>query len=185
MFVNDPVETTTLILRAVQQLPKGKTPLTVLIDGRSGSGKTVTAHRLQHLLNAQLVHLDDAYPGWAGLASATKAVSTTILSTEREQAGYRQWDWGKNDYGPWRKVDPRKNLIVEGAGALSTETIAAARRRSGQRVLTVILEAPEGRRRARVQCRDGDPTAWWEMWAAQENAHFAEQPDSDLRIVTC
>ena len=185
MSAADPVDTTAVILRALRQLPKTKAPLTVLIDGRSGAGKTVTAKRLRQLLGAQLVHLDDAYPGWTGLASATKAVAETILSTQKGHAGYRQWDWFENAYGPWREVNPHADLIVEGSGALSDATIAAARKRSGHRVLTVVLEAPEGPRRSRVHSRDGDPSSWWEMWALQENTHFAEQPEADLRIVTC
>ncbi|WP_426721399.1 hypothetical protein [Corynebacterium auriscanis] len=185
MIATDPVEVTTIILRAVRQLPRGKAPLTVLIDGRSGAGKTCIAQRLKGLVKAQLVHLDDAYPGWAGLASASKAVSTTILSNQKSQAGYQKWDWFNSAYGPWQPVDPHANLIVEGAGALTPETVEAARQRSGERVLTVVLEAPEKTRRIRVRNRDGNPEAWWQMWAAQENEHFARLPEPDLHIVTC
>lgn len=174
-----------LLYQRINCLPKESLPLTVLIDGRSGAGKTDAAECLQKLLRCQLVHLDDVYPGWAGLASATKEVGTTILSTDKDRAGYRQWDWYAGAYGPWREVDSVADLIVEGVGALGTESIAAACRRSGKRVLTVVLEAPESKRKSRVRDRDGDPREWWGMWAAQENTHFDRQPEPDLRIVTC
>ena len=178
-------EIAALLYRHVQRLPLGASPVTVLIDGRSGAGKTEAAESLHKLLQCQLVHLDDVYPGWAGLASATKAVSTNILSTAKQRAGYRQWDWHADAYGPWRNLNPREDLIVEGAGTVSAETVAAARQRSGRRVLTAVLEAPEEKRKTRVRHRDGDPNEWWGMWAAQENTHFARQPEPDLCIVTC
>lgn len=174
-----------LLYQRINRLPMEPLPVTVLIDGRSGAGKTDAAECLQKLLRCQLVHLDDVYPGWAGLASATNQVSASILSTDKDRAGYRQWDWFAGAYGPWREIDSTADLIVEGAGALSTETIAAASQRSGKRVLTVVLEAPESKRKIRVRDRDGDPREWWGMWAAQENTHFGRQPEPDLRIVTC
>lgn len=42
----------------------------VLIDGRSGAGKTTLANTLIcHHADWQLVHADDLYPGWSGLSA--------------------------------------------------------------------------------------------------------------------
>ncbi|WP_425278962.1 hypothetical protein [Corynebacterium bovis] len=56
-------------------------PVTVLVDGRSGAGKTTLSGRIR---GAVVVHLDDLYPGWAGLAAAMSPAAP----------GYRRWVWG-------------------------------------------------------------------------------------------
>ncbi len=42
-------------------------PRITLVDGRSGSGKTTFATELAEREGAQLLSLDDVYPGWDGL----------------------------------------------------------------------------------------------------------------------
>ncbi|MEO8095730.1 MAG: hypothetical protein ABI632_12485, partial [Pseudolysinimonas sp.] len=54
-------------LLAQLAIASGPRPV-VLIDGRSGAGKTTLARELAPLVGAQLVSLDDVYPGWDGLA---------------------------------------------------------------------------------------------------------------------
>ena len=68
----------------------------MLIDGRSGTGKTTLGEALATELGAQLVHLDDVYPGWDGLSAAASAVVEDVLGAP---SGYRRWDW-----------DPRNRL---------------------------------------------------------------------------
>ncbi|MEG8037277.1 hypothetical protein QP157_18770 [Sphingomonas sp. LR61] len=53
--------------------------LVVLVDGRSGTGKTTLGDQLAQLLGAQVVHLDDVYPGWDGLRAAADAVARDVL----------------------------------------------------------------------------------------------------------
>ena len=43
-------------------------PYTLLIDGPSGAGKTTLALQIGEALGIPVVHLDDFYPGWGGLA---------------------------------------------------------------------------------------------------------------------
>lgn len=62
----------------------------VLVDGRSGTGKTTLGDQLARLLGAQVVHLDDVYPGWDGLRAAADAVVRDVLGAP---SGYRRWDW--------------------------------------------------------------------------------------------
>lgn len=140
----------------------------VLIDGRSGSGKTTLGAALAEALQAQLVGLDDVYPGWDGLEAASLAVSTSILRPDRP--GYRGWDWNSSRPAGWRTLDARGALVVEGAGAL---TAASARLAT----LRLWLELDPATRRARVLARgDGESygaSSLWTRWAAQEEAHIA------------
>lgn len=66
----------------------------ILIDGPSGSGKTTLANRLGFILGWPVVHLDDFYPGWSGLAAGRDMVAGVIL--ERR---FQRWDWDRNAPG--------------------------------------------------------------------------------------
>ncbi|MDM4764366.1 ATP-binding protein [Galbitalea sp. SE-J8] len=142
--------------------PRG---LITLIDGRSGAGKTLFAERLARATpGAQLVHLDELYPGWNGLAAGSASVAA-MLTTGR----YRRWDWAESC---WREVvvlDPIRALIVEGVGALTRASAALADRR-------IWLDADAALRRERALARDGDSFApHWDEWAAQEDALLARE----------
>ncbi len=87
----------------------------ILIDGRSGSGKTELARAIAaDWPEAQLVRMDDLYPGWDGLAAGSGLVPS-VLTTGR----YRVWDWSAGRYGEERVLDLGRPIIVEGVGALS------------------------------------------------------------------
>ncbi|MEL4210807.1 hypothetical protein MTQ20_01230, partial [Corynebacterium bovis] len=73
---------------------------------------------------------------------------------------------------------------VEGCGAVTGATLTAARRRSGDRVLTVDVTGPEGLRRRRALDRDPGFAAFWDLWALQELQHRRTMPEPDLRL-TC
>jgi uridine kinase len=152
----------------------GERPV-VLIDGRSGSGKTELATELATALDAQLVRLDDLYQGWGALDEASERVSSDILLGQR----WQRWDWATGTPAEWHEIDPRRALIVEGSGALSAANRALA-------TLGVWVELDEATRRARALARDGDLYApHWDEWAAQEQRFFErERPDllADLRI---
>lgn len=148
----------------------------ILIDGRSGSGKTTLGRALAPLIpGAQLVELDDVYPGWHGLAAASLAVSESIAAgTPR---GHHRWNWSASTRGTWRSLDPAAPLVVEGAGALSVRSAPLA-------TLRIWVELPDAERFARVLVRgDGDTyarTPWWDIWAAQEEAHLRENRPDEL-----
>ncbi|MGV8884741.1 MAG: ATP-binding protein [Microbacteriaceae bacterium] len=129
----------------------------LLIDGRSGSGKTELANAIQALTGAQLVHMDQLYPGWHGLEAGSRAV-TQLLTTGR----WREWDWHQSAPGAWHRVDLSLPLIVEGCGALSR-----ANRELADYGVWVALDDPT--RKQRALARDGAMFApHWEDWAAQE-----------------
>ncbi|MBW8764642.1 MAG: ATP-binding protein, partial [Microbacterium sp.] len=76
----------------------------VLIDGRSGAGKTVLAEALAPRLGAQLVSLDELYPGWDGLEAGSDAVHETVLRAR--DPGWTRWDWASARAAEWHPVDP-------------------------------------------------------------------------------
>ena len=130
----------------------------VLIDGRSGSGKTELARAIvDGWPGAQLVRLDDLYPGWDGL-DAGSALVPSILTTLRWQA----WDWAAGTPGAWHELDASMPIVIEGVGALSV----AARRLVD---VAVWVELDDASRKQRALHRDGDGYApFWDRWAAQE-----------------
>ena len=140
----------------------------VLIDGRSGSGKTELATELAASLEAQLVRLDHLYPGWGGLEAGSERVRTDILLANR----WQRWDWASGAHAEWHELDPSRALIVEGSGALRSANRELA-------TLGVWVELDEPTRKARALARDGamyEPH--WDAWAAQEQRFFErERPD--------
>lgn len=160
----------TRVLQHAEEARVGGTRVVVLVDGRSGSGKTTLGRRLvaawpAHLGRVQLVHLDDVYPGWHGLAAASRAVESTIL--DGAAPGWTRWDWERDAPGGWAGLDPAVSLIVEGAGSVTRASSARA-------TTTVWLELDAGERRRRALARDGATyEPWWDVWAAQEDEHVA------------
>ena len=147
----------------------------VLVDGGSGAGKTSLGTRLAPALGAQLVSLDDVYPGWDGLEAGSAAVARDVLRSR--DPGWRGWDWTSGRDGAWHPVDPDRPLVVEGCGALSR----AARSRA---TLGVWVELDTEERRRRALARDGDAYApHWERWARQEAAFAAREHPRDLADV--
>ena len=140
----------------------------VLVDGGSGSGKSTLARRLAPLIDAQLVRLDDIYPGWDGLEAASAHVSEHVLAKHH----WRRWDWVADQPAEWHDLDPDRPLVVEGSGALSRANLEKA-----TFGIWISLDAEERRRRALE--RDSDAYApHWDRWAAQEAAFFdRERPD--------
>jgi cytidylate kinase len=147
----------------------------VLVDGKSGSGKTELARRLAPAIGAQLVRLDDLYPGWDGLEAASAMVSREILTRHR----WRRWDWSADAPAEWHELDRTLPLVVEGSGALTRATRPAA-------TFGIWVDLHEPARKRRALARDGvtyEP--YWDRWAAQERIHFErERPDllADLTI---
>lgn len=143
---------------------------TVLIDGRSGSGKSMLAQQLQLAWDSSVViRLDDIYPGWDGLAWTVDHIRTALL--EPRAAGRtgrrRSWDWTTGAPADWRDVEPRQRLIVEGVGALTAANRALAD-------VGIWVDTPDVERKRRALLRDGDTyRPHWDRWAAQERVFIA------------
>jgi hypothetical protein len=145
----------------------------ILIDGRSGAGKSSMARRLvaDWPLRGpvQLIALDSIYPGWDGLADGVASAREQILVPHgRGLIGvWRRWDWESSELAEAHAVDPSLPLIVEGSGLLTPATAALGDVR-------VWLESPERARRTRALARDGDLfRPHWQQWAEQEERHLS------------
>lgn len=145
-------------------------PRITLIDGRSGSGKTTFATALARRTGAQLVSLDDVYPGWDGLEAGEAHVLEHVLrAIAAGRAPRRQsWNWVDNRPASWHDLDPARDLIIEGCGAISPAARALA-----HHAIWVEL-ADDAERRRRAIARDGEVFARnWDRWARQEVEHAA------------
>ncbi len=73
----------------------------VCVDGPSGSGKSTLGHRLAGALgDPPLVHMDDLFPGWDGLAEAVPLLSEQIVGplVAGAAARYRRYDWDRGEF---------------------------------------------------------------------------------------
>ncbi|QIM21008.1 hypothetical protein G7075_07460 [Phycicoccus sp. HDW14] len=170
---------------AVLTALRGATPrcgqvAVVAVDGPSGSGKTTLAKGIVDVLGCPVVHMDEIFPGWDGLAEAVPLlVNQVLVPLSRGRRGsYRVWDWEADGWGATRHVDPGPVLLVEGCAS----SVGAA---GGYAALRVWLEAPRDERLRRGLARDGEAyQPHWRRWAAQEQALFAADGTRDKADVT-
>lgn len=142
----------------------------VVVDGPAGSGKTTYAAALSAALgDAPVVHMDDLYEGWAGLALGVwERLEAQVLAPLRDgrAACYRVYDWAAGEFAEWVDLPGHGVLVVEGVGA-------AARPVDPSAVLRVWVEVPAELRLARGLSRDGQAMRDnWVRWAEVEQAHF-------------
>jgi uridine kinase len=165
-----------LARRVLEAPPRcGRTRL-VCVDGPSAAGKTDLAARLASALDdPPVVHMDDLYDGWDGLAEGVRRLRDLVAALTDGPARYRRYDWARGAYGAEVEVGSPPVLVVEGVGAGAVADRA---------VLTIWLETPEVVRYRRGMARDGEAyRPYWDRWAAQERAHYAATPTHDLADV--
>ena len=132
----------------------------VTIDGYSGSGKSTLAAALARLVNGwQVLHLDDWYPGWDGLAAGADIARRIAADLRGGRASsYEAWDWENGTTGATICV-PLVPTIIEGCGAI--EAVAD--------LAVWIADPGEDERRHRALARDGQTYApHWQRWADQD-----------------
>ena len=132
----------------------------VTIDGYSGSGKSTLAAALDRLVNGwQVLHLDDWYPGWDGLAAGADIARRIAADLRAGRASsYEAWDWENGTTGATIRV-PLAPTIIEGCGAIEAEADLAV----------WIADPGEDERRHRAIARDGQTYApHWQRWADQD-----------------
>jgi predicted kinase len=152
----------------IRDIRSARRPI-VLIDGRSGSGKTTLAEWLAPELGAELVRLDDLYPGWDGLRQGGEQVQRLI-----RESRWQAWDWALDRAGEWHDVDASVPLVVEGSAVLSRANRALA-------TYGIWVELDAATRKRRALARDGETYApHWDRWAAQEDEFAAEENPRDL-----
>ena len=132
----------------------------VTIDGYSGSGKSTLAAALARLVSDwQVLHLDDWYPGWDGLAAGADIARRIAADLRGGRASsYEAWDWENGTTGATTRV-PLAPTIIEGCGAI--EAVAD--------LAVWIADPGEDERRHRALARDGQIYApHWQRWADQD-----------------
>ena len=132
----------------------------VTIDGYSGSGKSTLSAALARLVNGwQVLHLDDWYPGWDGLAAGADIARRIAADLRAGRASsYEAWDWENGTTGATTRV-PLAPTIIEGCGAI--EAVAD--------LAVWIADPGEDERRHRALARDGQTYApHWQRWADQD-----------------
>ena len=132
----------------------------VTIDGYSGSGKSTLAAALARLVSDwQVLHLDDWYPGWDGLAAGADIARRIAADLRGGRASsYEAWDWENGTTGAMTRV-PLAPTIIEGCGAI--EAVAD--------LAVWIADPGEDERRHRALARDGQIyVPHWQRWADQD-----------------
>lgn len=155
------------LVRAAE--PRCGRTVVIGIDGPSGSGKTTLAEEVRQALDCPVVHMDDLFPGWDGLAEAPGLLTEQVLRplAQGTDAGYRRWDWTASCWGERVEVARTPLLVVEGCASTvrpAAEFIA----------VRVWVEAARAVRMARGLARDGEAyRPHWQRWAAQERVLYA------------
>jgi uridine kinase len=162
----------------------------VCIDGPAGSGKTTLAERLRAATartgsTASVVHMDDLYEDWEGLApdrapALEERVLTQLLRplASGRPARWQQYDWHRQRFDRWHDLPPVDVLILEGCGS-------GARAYAGLCTLLVWVEAPREVRIDRGVARDGPGVLQnWLAWMDLEQAYFASQDTAARADIT-
>ena len=170
-----------LVERAVAALADTTLPI-VLIDGRSGAGKSTVAARLASRWPGavSVIGLDELYPGWDGLEDGAELARSRILEpiAAGRPARWNRWDWERNDIGAEIVTSASLPLIIEGVGILTPASADLA-------PVRLWLESPDTTRRDRALSRDGDTyRPHWERWARQEEEHLQAHSPRDLATIS-
>ena len=141
----------------------------VCVDGPAGSGKTTLAAEVASLSGgAAVVHMDDLYEGWGGLARVDEQLETLLRPLADGFSGsYRRWDWPGNAWAETVLVPPAPMILLEGVGSGSSDH---------SDLITVLawVEVPFELRMTRGFERDGDAVGeHWRRWADDEQELFA------------
>ncbi|WP_228373766.1 uridine kinase family protein [Demequina maris] len=158
----------------------------VLIDGPAGAGKTTLANRVAIALggiasagagtfdphaplpDVPILHGDDMYEGWTGLATLDRVLVDQVLAplARGEDGAFRMWDWHLSRRTHTVPVPARDFLVVEGVGVASRAARPYA-------ALVLWCEAPWETRLERGVARDGEAMrSEWERWHPREDAYL-------------
>lgn len=169
------------VLSAIEAIAD-KSPI-ILIDGRTGTGKTELAKKLQNELFAMLeqaprvISMDDLYPGWGGLNEGAMYLLRQILIplSKNQTAHWNKFDW-ENETREQKlsSFEGGTPLIVEGCGALSLASHELSD-------FAIWLSAPEQIRKKRFSERDGGAfDDYFDKWSAQEDEFYSTHRSAEL-----
>jgi hypothetical protein len=169
-----PVADDELVGLVRDRLPDGRA--LVLVDGRSGSGKSTFASRLAGMLGAAVVRTDDVawhlHPtDWAA------ALAEGVLAPWRrgEAVSYRPPGWVAKGRPGSVEVPACEVLVVEGVGAGRASLAATA-----DLVVWVQSDRDEARRRGLARDVElgrtrAEAEAFWDDWMRSEEPFLAEE----------
>ncbi len=157
----------------------------VCVDGPAGSGKTTLASALNRGFRdalrstdplsggarVRMLHMDNLYDGWDGLAAGMATVADSVVGPLRagSPGRYRRYDWHRSCFAEEREVPPCDVLLVEGVGAGASAYADAV-------TCLVWVDTPPDVRLSRWRARDGvQMNAHWPAWRSQEEAMFARE----------
>jgi uridine kinase len=170
---------------ALARPPKlGRTRL-VCVDGPAGSGKTTFADRLVQEargrgLTVELVHMDDVFEGWDGLADAGARVRDQVVGPlGRGRPGrYARYDWEHERLGDEVTVPVADLLVIEGVGSADP---GYAQHTSA----LVWVWAPRELRLERGLARDGAALEdRWRTWMLdEEQLHLRDRTEERADVV--
>jgi uridine kinase len=166
--------------QVLELIDRGNQTPIVLIDGRAGSGKSTFAEKLQQQLfrdgesAPRVIHMDNIFEGWDGLALGSDYMVRFILQplARQETASWQDWSWVKNQRSSWREFSGGTPLIVEGCGSLTERSKEHAD-------ISIWLEASEETRRERWIQRERHLEKF-DFWAAQELDFYAREKSQSL-----
>jgi uridine kinase len=155
----------------------------ILIDGKTGSGKTEFAKDLQNELfrtleqAPRLISMDDLYPGWGGLNEGALYLLRQILIplSKNQTAYWNRYDWSAGSREQTlTSFEGGTPLIIEGCGAISGASNELAD-------YSIWLSAPKDVRRERFSSRDGGAfDEYFEKWSEQEDEFYKTHKSSQL-----
>ncbi len=131
-------------------------------------------------IGATVVHLDDVYPGWNGLAAGRDHVIESVIVplSQGRSGGYVSWDWANDRSGEFVSVDLANVLIVEGCGISTPASRAVAD-------IVIWVDCPDSVRADRLHSRDGERFVNHVVgWEDQVVAHIIDNsPDTTASVV--
>lgn len=159
---------------------RGNSMPVLLIDGPAAAGKSTLAKALQNELfrlgesAPRLIHMDDLYLGWNGLADGAAYLVSHILAPLKDarSASWQVFDWAAGRRDCWREFSGGTPLIIEGCGSISAKSVRLAD-------FTVWVDAPEELRYQRWVAREGDDKHW-ASWRSQELDFYARENSKAL-----
>jgi uridine kinase len=155
----------------------------ILIDGRTGTGKTEFANNLQNELfklleqAPRLISMDDLYPGWGGLNEGSLYLIRQILLplSKNQTAYWNSFDWHQQSREErLSSFAGQTPLIIEGCGSLSLASHELSD-------YSIWMTAPEKTRKKRFSERDnGAFDEYFEKWSAQEDEFYSTHRSAQL-----
>ncbi|MGB3413805.1 MAG: hypothetical protein WBA28_03725 [Microbacteriaceae bacterium] len=173
-------EVTSRVISLFREIPQA----VVLIDGRSGSGKSSLAAALLGAIVLEdgivqqpvieLISMEDLYDGWSGLEQGAKTLEGLMQAKSAGAAcEYRAYDWALGEFAELRQLDPYKAWLVEGCGSISAATVALSD-------LSIWVELAAETRLERVILREPDAQEWWLQWNEQHNAFIQREHSPEI-----